>query len=392
MRKKGHITEIILLLFACMAATAGCSKKIEERPLELPDNVKSVKDFSEYKETDLQRPTEAQTEPPTEPHTEPPTEPPTEKPTEPPTEPEVAHAEDYDFSEVTVVSAAAMGEGGSSAMAYTSTARQDYIQNIRTQKILFGGGTKEITLIADDTSGKTNKRIEFKYPAEERDKLIQALLWLNDGITQDNIEKFMSGYYNGEDGAPLIGLKNAAYANEGNSISVMLEKFPSAHGAVPGWSDAAIDFSVITGSKKLTGTMASGNDLFGDIFRAVDFGAITFNGSSFSATEKTTDQDGNVVSGSADYSASYTSDNGNSYEITSSGQDEGGLTITVKRPDCTTSPMIMNIGDYIYESICDGSLDLGYDVINSAYDNGRCRIEATPDGFVMKIQKAPEGQ
>ena len=175
---------------------------------------------------------------------------------------------------------------------------------------------------------------------------------------------------------------------------MVLEKNPSAHGKVPGWAeDGSMEITGLTGSTKIQTSLTDGTDIFSEILSAVDFGIIKFNGSEYTSYEKTVDNEGNLISSSGGFTASYESDNGNKYDITSINENPSGLMITVHRTDCNSSAVIMNIADYIYESFYDGAIDINYDIMASEYKNEHCVVRKTDDGFSISLmQGKPAGE
>lgn len=362
---------VIMTLLAVMLFT-GCGQKDsdESRVLSMPDeaSIREVKDFSAFLETEL--PTEA---PETEaPETEPPqTEPlQTEAPeTEPP---EIPYSEDYDFSDETVLAAAFSGSD------YQTDIILDYQNRIRTMTASKDGLT--VSLTADTKSGTSSYRCEF---SGDSDKVRQAVLLLRDGVDEDNLERFFEGAYNGEDNAPLIGLKNVSCTAEGQMVTAVLEKKQAElEGKVPGWQDEGIDIGTVLGSVKLTGALSDGADFFGDILSGISFSKTKMESFTLQKTEsKTADGKTSLY---ADFAAVYTSEDGSRYEISMDGtnSDTQGLSILVRRADLQDSAVIMAVADHIYQGVYEGELDTSAD-LTQPYQKEHCSVAKTEDGFQM---------
>ena len=378
-----RITKNILLcgtVFPALILTGCGGKNDTQRKLEDATKVKEVKNFSEYRETEIptEPPTEKKTEPPTEKHTEPPTEKHTEPPTSAPAP--AAYSRDYDFSDLAVLGAV-FKNGGIGSVPYTSVASQDEENRIRTQTVTFEDGQKTVIFTADPYSGRTNGKVEIRYPVGSEAAVRDVLLSFDNGINEDNVDDFMAGAYNGTEKAPYLGLHDAMYVVT-DRIYVTLEKNGTDEGPVPNWEERPADLGELTGSAKVSGELSSGADPFSDLVSSMEFGAVSFDGSEYTGREKRADEQGNVISEGAAFTARYSADNGNSY-VFEAGLPDAKLKVTVTRSDCNDPVTVMYLADHIFRYFKSGPFDTGHDILSTDFETDGCRVSKTENGFIM---------
>lgn len=373
----------IILICLCLVL-GGCGKKKEDdRVLEGFDNptVQEVKDFSAYEETETE--TETETEPPTEPPTEQPTEPPTETETEPIEEP---FAADYEFSEYNVLQAVFHRFGGLGAIPYVSSVVQDLQSKTRIQTVTAMDGGIVVTLEADAVSGSSYKKVTLDYSVDDGENaLADALLGFDNGISDSNIESFLSGAYNGGN-APLIGLADASYMlGDGHAVAVLV-KNDMAEGEVPYWEAAAADSTHFVPSAKFHRGIADGEDIFSEMLQGIELSPVVMDSAAYTSYSKVTDEKGNVTGGGTVFQAAYHTDDGHSYEITLSdaADDTHGMTVTCHRPDATTQAAILPLSEHLYQYLFEGTLDMAAD-LSAGYSTGHCSIAMTGDGFSIRF-------
>ncbi len=371
---------LIAALCLCVLL-GGCGKRNdgEERVLEGFDNtdVQEVKDFSSYEET----------EPPTEPATEPLTVPQTEPPTEPVTEPaEEPFSADYELSEYNVLQAVFSRFGGLGAIPYESTVTQDMQARTRVQTVTAMDGGIVVTMEADAASGTSYKKVTLDYSTADAQEDIQdALAGFDNGISMDNIGRFMEGAYSGGN-APLIGLADASYTYaDGHAVAVLV-KNDVAEGEVPGWEVPDMDSAAFLASAKFHKDVSDGADLFSEMLQGLEFGPVIMDGASFTSYRKVTDEKGNVTAESAVFLANYHTDDGHSYEVTLSNEnaETEGLTVVSHRPDAATPEAVMALSGHLYQYVFEGMPDLGADP-SAGYSMEHFNVTKTDDGFTARF-------
>ena len=379
MNKRYRYETIIIL--TCLALS-GCGRKSTGIVLDNADNAKSIKNFSKYKETDIipletEKATEGSSEEQTEKQTEKQTERQTELVTEAPMPkivipvPETEEPEtearpmvDYDYSEDTVYPAL-FPEGG-----YTKKVSQD--PHEKSRSISATNGTKTVTLTANTVSGASAQILVID---DSIDNMKADLLSFNSGIVENLADKFIAGEMNGNGAA--FGLKDVQATQDGENCHVVLTKADQPEGSVPGWDETFIpDIGEALGGKY------SGNDLTAAL-QPIELVPLTRTeeGDENIPVTKTYYPDGSI---SEDFQLS------SSYEasghIYQASFENGALQILVKRPDCADSHACMEFASKISSAFVDMDIDTSFDLASGPYENEKCKIEKTDDGFVINLK------
>jgi len=377
------------LLIGTASILSACGRGNSTQPvLQGAEDARSVSDFSHFIETELpeeETQTESETEEPV--HIRPVQPetvkmPETERQTEKQTEAEAAFEKDYDFSE-TAVSPAVFGESASVSRAVT----QDPASMTRTVEAEDGSG-KKVIYTADPTRGATNGKIEIIFPSGEEGSLRQALISFDNGITEENADKFMEGGYTGN--GPLLGLEDASISEDESGIHVILQKFPSDAGTgTPGWeNDFQTDIAGSVGSDKYHESSLI------SVIQSLELASVTETEAgqggegAAAAVTKRYAPDGSVVSTSMSMHASYTA---GTHSYMASLQD-GTLTISVSREDCSSTQACMAFADRIYRYFYEGQIDLSFDLSAGDYTNERCAVHKTDAGFDISLHAAAQAQ
>lgn len=374
----------IILFLAITFLITGCSKSDvdDNRILAEVDHVSiaEVKDFSAFEETELptETPTEVQTEPITELETK------TEPETEPP---EMPYSKDYDFSDFTIMQAAFQKDGGITSVDYENTILQDYTTQNRTQTITAKDGNLILQLYADVNSGSSNRKIEIMLTSDTAvDDMRSILLSFDNGITEEKVDRFLNGEYNGVEKAPLIGLKDTLVTVDGSTITVMLEKNEVQSGVIPYWDDSGIVISDYINTTKSDIVLTDKSDLFSDILNGIEFTEVKMLNSTLVSSGITKDATGAVKSRTVDYSAVYITDNSHRYEIDlfSDGVNNPCLTMNCIYGEASEDMVIMNLANHIYQSFYDGVIDVSVS-LDRAFSNEHINVEKTTTGFLVKM-------
>ena len=371
---------------------SGCKKKDDDdRILADPSSAQSVTDFSSFHETDV-APIEVETEPQTVKETQPPTEKPTEKPTEteretqPETDPpETAHSEDYDFSEIALYGAVFAEYGGIGFVPYHNTARYSPADSSYVQTVEWGEG-HQLIFTAWPDSGRTNQKVELYYPASETGAFKNVLLMFNNGLNTKNINDFFQGKYNGEENAPLLGLKDACFEIRDNTyLYASFTKNPFPNGETHGFAVDAVSLSEEIGSDKTQIILSKDmeNDPIRSILLGMEFDTVEKETFDIGGYTVITDEKGEVIESHADFSATYKTATSR-YELSLTGE---GLKITVTRNDCEDSVSRMRFANYLYQNFYAGELDLSYDLSNGVYQKDNCTVTGINSGFEMLLKK-----
>lgn len=380
MRKK--MVLLFLIITTMLSACSGTGKEDDRILSDVDGQIREVKNFTQYDETEL--PTEEITEPITEVVTEPETEPETDPVTELVEQP---YSKEYDFSDFRVLQAVLKKKGGIGSTPYTSTVVQDYENATRTQTVITSDGTVEVVFKADKTSGETNKELKISYASETTMEDIRGiLLAFDNGLNENNVDKFMRGEYNGTEKAPFIGLYDAEYSDQDGIAHVKMVKNAVENGSVPFWTGTTTtDIGQLTKSDKYSGQMTNGGDSFGELLQSLEFERVTMRSSVLSNSSVVTNERGDVISSQSGFIAEYDCSNGDQYMITADcSSDLGGIQIRC-RADGLNSVSVMNIANHIYQAFYEGSIDVSYDLTTGAYQTNDYKVELLEDGYLISI-------
>lgn len=361
------------LIYCVIASIALCGCRAEKEPerllLEVDDKlISEIKDFGAYENTETE--TETETEVITEVEIE------TEIKAE--TEPlEEAYTKDYDFSERSILRAVDVLYP--EIPSYENEVLYKVEEQVRIQTIAISDKEITIKLYADKKSGSSNNSIEIS--ASSQDDVKRLLLLFENGITEDNVEKFLEGGYNGTENAPLIGLYDADIHTENEVFYVRLVKNTFAEGTTPYWEEASASLSDFLSNSKFDTKIKEGEDTFAEILSGIDFGELTFVSSKISMYGTTKDRNNERLSNYILYQASYINDNGNTYEIKLDYQKENsdkGLTITCYMKDSIPDKVAFEFASHLYKNFYSDSLDEEKGTQN-------CKFTLNENGFEIHI-------
>lgn len=371
----------LLFVLAASALLTGCSR--DERPSEYlvspADDIAVVVNFSSFEETELITQTEAETETETETETEAVTE--TEEVTE--METELPYIQDFDFSDYRILRAVLREREAAADTAYSSTIVQDYKTKERTQKIEAEDGSFIITLFADPTSGATNKSLDIVYNTKTAAKeLASILLGFDNGLTDENISRFLNGYYNGGN-APLIGLSEALCEKNADGYHIKMVKSGFSEGQTPFWTDllAGNEIAITSNTgKKITFSKESMEQML----TSIEFDPVFLTREDVLKTSQVIDADGRTVSYSCDFQYDFDCTNGHRYSITG---ENGQLAIHCIRNDAKDSSTVLNLAEYICQEFYGSEvIDKSFALSSaSSYVRGGYKICLEADGFTFHL-------
>ena len=362
--RRYHLMLLLVLSMGLMGCSSG--KSDNDRVLVSADNADEIADFNKSdisqveivteQQTETEQKTEKQTEPETEKRTE--TEPLTEKQTEAP----APFKKEYDFSDVTVLSAVFAEVGGIGMVPYTNEIIQDFALQTRTQTILADNGTK-VVLEADPQSGITNTAVTITIQGDDTEnRMKNILLGFDNGITQDNLSRFMDGAYAGIN-AGVIGLASTSILKEEGSMTVVLKKAPFTETSegVPFWRPVDLTETLLPDGAFRTVDFTEGSSDMLQILQGIDFGVVTEDDSRDLVSRCTTDEKGRLIHQEVSFMRRYRSTNGNVYEVSVGGGDENnvGITWTLQGDSLPTNKEdVLRLAEHIIKGMFDEDIDV----------------------------------
>ena len=256
----------------------------------------------------------------------------------------------------------------------------------RTQTVLSSDGTVEIIFRADRTSGSTNKEVEIKYSSDDAATEMAGILTsFDNGITEKNVEKFMSGGYSGEANAPLIGLKDAEIASEGLSIRVRLTKNDAPEGEVPFWDGTAVggDVGAATGSEKISGNMAEAGPILERMFTGTEFATTTMTKSAADGYRVVTNEKGEIIESSSGFTAEFESTAGTKYKVGVEADETGKkrLAIDAETAAPESAERVRFIAACVWSEFYEGSVFDQIDLASGTWENDRMKVEMKDSGY-----------
>ena len=378
MRKNKNIIRGMLAscVLAMTLVSAGCGNSgndntdVELAPFD-ETQIAEIEDFSDKEEKEIKLPeTEATPTPTNTPTPIPPT--PTPAPTIEPEIVEEKYAKDYDFSDFRVLQAILKDKGGLGIAGYTSVVEQDDNTRTRVQTVTTNDGEISAVFTADPVSGNTNRIVSIYFRTENpMDDMRNALLRFDNGISENNIDKFMAGNYNGFENAPYLGLLDSSLVITDNEVSVTLVKNPVEEGNTPYWSGngSATDLGILIADSKVRGGIAE-QDPFITVFGDLVFGEVTRTLFNVSGYRVVTDETGNVLESSSGIRAEYEASTGEKCIVTAPVENNSGVLVEFTNMIPMSGNDIQMMSDRVWQKFKDGQYNSGNEAAAESEEAG----------------------